>query len=38
VSRNELTVWKAEAEARKMSFSAYLLAPRRKELARKLKG
>lgn len=35
MSRNELKAWKAEAEAQGMSFTSYLLEPRRKELQRK---
>lgn len=35
VTRNELAAWKAEAEAQGMSFTGYLLEPRRKELQRK---
>jgi hypothetical protein len=35
LSRNELAIWKAEAEAAGMSFGSYLLAPRRKELKKR---
>lgn len=35
VTRNELAAWKAEAEAQGMSFTGYLLEPRRRELSRK---
>jgi hypothetical protein len=38
VTRNEYMAWRAEAEAQGMSFTGYLLEPRRKELKRKLKG
>lgn len=38
LSRNEYVVWKAEAEAKGMSFGSFLLEPRRRELKRKLKG
>lgn len=34
VTRNEYVAWKAEAEAQRMSFTGYLLEPRRKELQR----
>lgn len=34
MSRNELKAWKAEAEARGMSFTSYLLEPRRLESQR----
>lgn len=35
MSRNEFKTWKAEAEAQGMSFTAFLLEPRRRELERK---
>jgi hypothetical protein len=36
VTRNEYVAWKAEAEAQGMSFTGFLLEPRRRERARKL--
>lgn len=38
VTRNELKAWKATAEEEGVSFTGYLLEPRRKELERKRKG
>jgi hypothetical protein len=38
VTRNENVAWRAEAKAQGMSFTGFLLEPRRKELKRKLKG
>lgn len=35
VTRNEYAAWKAEAEAQGVSFTGYLLEPRRRELQRK---
>ncbi|MCL2001309.1 MAG: hypothetical protein FWG74_07730 [Planctomycetes bacterium] len=35
VTRNENFAWRAEAKAQGMSFTAYLLEPRRRELKRK---
>lgn len=35
VSRNEFAIWKAEAAVRGMSFTGYLLEPRRRELQRR---
>ena len=38
MSRNEFKLWKAEAEAREMSFTSYLLEPRRREVQKRRKG
>ncbi len=38
MSRNEFKLWKAEAEARGMSFTSYLLEPRRREVQKRRKG
>ena len=36
VTHNEYAYWRAEAEAQGMSFTGFLLEPRRRERARKL--